>query len=54
VRSGRANKFDGKMSAFPGQAGDGSVDVEVCLAPDTMACLLRDEAFLQFVSSPAS
>ncbi|CAN6350841.1 unnamed protein product [Urochloa humidicola] len=53
VRSGRANKFDGKMSAFPGQAGDGSVDVEVCLAPDTMACLLRDEAFLQYVSSPA-
>ncbi|CAN6332878.1 unnamed protein product [Urochloa humidicola] len=53
VRSGRANKFDGKMSAFPGQAGDGSVDVEVCLAPDTMACLLQDEAFLQYVSSPA-
>ncbi|KAL6841459.1 hypothetical protein ACP4OV_028602 [Aristida adscensionis] len=53
VRSGRANKFDGKMSAFPGQAGDGSVDVEVCLAPDTMACLLRDEEFLQYVSSPA-
>jgi hypothetical protein len=50
VRSGRANKFDGKMSAFPGQAGDGSVDVEVCLAPDTMACLLRDEAFLQYVT----
>ncbi|XP_062179223.1 uncharacterized acetyltransferase At3g50280-like [Phragmites australis] len=53
VRSGRANKFDGKMSAFPGQAGDGSVDVEVCLAPDTMACLLRDDEFLQYVSSPA-
>ncbi|KAF8719605.1 hypothetical protein HU200_024346 [Digitaria exilis] len=52
VRSGRANKFDGKMSAFPGQAGDGSVDVEVCLAPDTMACLLRDEEFLQYVSTP--
>ncbi|KAG0518308.1 hypothetical protein BDA96_09G164900 [Sorghum bicolor] len=53
VRSGRANKFDGKMSAFPGQAGDGSVDVEVCLAPDTMARLLLDEEFLQYVSSPA-
>ncbi|KAL6609879.1 hypothetical protein ACP70R_039848 [Stipagrostis hirtigluma subsp. patula] len=53
VRSGRANKFDGKMSAFPGQAGDGSVDVEVCLAPDTMACLLRDDEFLKYVSSPA-
>ncbi|KAJ1263165.1 hypothetical protein BS78_09G162800 [Paspalum vaginatum] len=53
VRSGRANKFDGKMSAFPGQAGDGSVDVEVCLAPDTMAFLLLDDEFLQYVSSPA-
>ncbi|CAD6271982.1 unnamed protein product [Miscanthus lutarioriparius] len=53
VRSDRANKFDGKMSAFPGQAGDGSVDVEVCLAPDTMARLLLDEEFLQYVSSPA-
>ncbi|KAM0877468.1 hypothetical protein ACQ4PT_035461 [Festuca glaucescens] len=50
VRSGRANKFDGKMSAFPGQAGDGSVDVEVCLAPDTMARLLGDDEFLQYVS----
>ncbi|KAI5019238.1 hypothetical protein ZWY2020_044126 [Hordeum vulgare] len=50
VRSGRANKFDGKMSAFPGQAGDGSVDVEVCLAPDTMGRLLSDDEFLQFVS----
>ncbi|KAL8139743.1 hypothetical protein V2J09_005764 [Rumex salicifolius] len=28
VRSGRANKFDGKMSAFPGRRGGGSVDVE--------------------------
>uniref|UniRef100_A0A0D9WH54 Acetyltransferase n=1 Tax=Leersia perrieri TaxID=77586 RepID=A0A0D9WH54_9ORYZ len=50
VRSGRANKFDGKMSAFPGQAGDGSVDVEFCLAPDTMARLLGDDEFLQYVS----
>jgi hypothetical protein len=53
VRSGRANKFDGKMSAFPGQAGDGSVDVEVCLAPDTMARLLGDDEFLQCVSPAA-
>jgi hypothetical protein len=53
VRSGRANKFDGKMSSFPGQAGDGSIDVEVCLAPDTMAHLLLDKEFLQYVSSPA-
>uniref|UniRef100_A0A0E0L371 Acetyltransferase n=1 Tax=Oryza punctata TaxID=4537 RepID=A0A0E0L371_ORYPU len=50
VRSGRANKFDGKMSAFPGQAGDGSVDVEFCLSPDTMGRLLGDHEFLQYVS----
>uniref|UniRef100_J3L5Y0 Acetyltransferase n=1 Tax=Oryza brachyantha TaxID=4533 RepID=J3L5Y0_ORYBR len=52
VRSGRANKFDGKMSAFPARAGDGSVDIEVCLAlaPDPMAALLRDSEFMQFVS----
>ncbi|XP_048565234.1 protein ENHANCED PSEUDOMONAS SUSCEPTIBILITY 1-like [Triticum urartu] len=53
VRSGRANKFDGKMSAFPGRSGDGSVDIEVCLAPDTMAALLRDDEFMQYVSCPA-
>ncbi|KAF3648324.1 putative eukaryotic translation initiation factor 3 subunit F-like [Capsicum annuum] len=28
-RSGRANKFDGKIPAFPGREGGGSVDVEV-------------------------
>ncbi|MCD7454775.1 hypothetical protein HAX54_026069 [Datura stramonium] len=28
VRSGRANKFDGKISAFPGRKGGGSVDLE--------------------------
>ncbi|PWZ11378.1 BAHD acyltransferase DCR [Zea mays] len=53
VRSGRANKFDGKMSAFPGRAGDGSVDIEVCLTPDTMAALLRDTEFMQYVSGPS-
>ncbi|KQK10631.1 protein ENHANCED PSEUDOMONAS SUSCEPTIBILTY 1 [Brachypodium distachyon] len=53
VRSGRANKFDGKMSAFPGRAGDGSVDIEICLEPDTMAALLRDAQFMQYVSCPS-
>ncbi|XP_062207485.1 uncharacterized acetyltransferase At3g50280-like [Phragmites australis] len=53
VRSGRANKFDGKMSAFPGRPGNGSVDIEVCLPPDTMAALLRDGDFMQYVSCPS-
>ncbi|VAH66143.1 unnamed protein product [Triticum turgidum subsp. durum] len=52
VRSGRANKFDGKMSAFPGRSGDDSVDIEVCLAPDTMAALLRDDEFMHFFTLP--
>ncbi|XP_008785410.3 uncharacterized acetyltransferase At3g50280 [Phoenix dactylifera] len=50
VRSGRANKFNGKISAFPGREGGGSVDLEVCLAPDTMAALLQDDEFMQYVS----
>ncbi|KAK6120288.1 hypothetical protein DH2020_045979 [Rehmannia glutinosa] len=50
VRSGRANKFDGKISAFPGPEGNGSVDLEVVLAPETMAVLENDLEFLQYVS----
>ncbi|KAI3788543.1 hypothetical protein L2E82_01312 [Cichorium intybus] len=50
VRSGKANKFDGKISAFPGRDGDGSVDLEVVLAPETMAGLERDQEFMQYVS----
>ncbi|KAL5983273.1 hypothetical protein ACLOJK_017357 [Asimina triloba] len=49
VRSGRANKFDGKISAFPGRDGNGSVDLEVCLAPATMAGLEADAEFMQYV-----
>jgi len=50
VRSGRANKFDGKISAFPGREGGGSVDLEVVLAPETMAGLESDPEFMQYVS----
>ncbi|KAL6987749.1 hypothetical protein U1Q18_013497 [Sarracenia purpurea var. burkii] len=50
VRSGRANKFDGKMSAFPGRDGGGSVDLEVVLAPATMAGLETDMEFMQYLS----
>lgn len=50
VRSGKANKFDGKISAFPGREGGGSVDLEVCLAPETMAALLQDNEFMHYVS----
>ncbi|XP_073034145.1 uncharacterized acetyltransferase At3g50280-like [Primulina eburnea] len=50
VRSGKANKFDGKISAFPGREGNGSVDLEVVLAPETMAGLENDLEFMQYVS----
>lgn len=49
VRSGRANKFDGKISAFPSRFGDGSVELEVVLAPETMEGILADEEFMQYV-----
>ncbi|KAK7379349.1 hypothetical protein VNO80_04807 [Phaseolus coccineus] len=50
VRSGGANKFDGKMSAFPGRNGGGSVDLEVVLAPHTMDQLHSDPEFMFYVS----
>ncbi|RAL51276.1 hypothetical protein DM860_010778 [Cuscuta australis] len=50
VRSGRANKFDGKISAFPGREGGGTVDLEVVLAPETMAGIESDPEFMQYVS----
>ncbi|OVA06477.1 Transferase [Macleaya cordata] len=53
VRSGKANKFDGKISAFPGREGGGSVDLEVCLAPETMSELENDWEFMQYVSDMA-
>ncbi|XP_028779773.1 uncharacterized acetyltransferase At3g50280-like [Neltuma alba] len=51
VRSGGANKFDGKISAFPGREGGGSVDLEVLLAPETMEGLESDLEFMAYASS---
>ncbi|KAM7271112.1 hypothetical protein ACFE04_030326 [Oxalis oulophora] len=50
VRSGKANKFDGKISAFPGRDGNGTVDLEVVLAPETMDAIESDYEFMQYVS----
>lgn len=52
VRCGTANKFDGKVSAFPGREGGGSVDLEVCLIPEYMAALLNDKEYMDAVSPP--
>jgi hypothetical protein len=45
ARSGWANKFDGKVSAYPGKK-EGSVDLEICLLPPFMAALDTDPHFL--------
>lgn len=45
IRSGYANKFDGKVTLYPGLQGDGSMDLEMCLVPDSMRAILCDEEF---------
>lgn len=52
LRSGYANKFDGKVTSYPGWEGGGSVDLEVCLLPEYMASLEADEEFMAAVSHP--
>ena len=49
LRSGYANKFDGKVSSYPGKEG-GSIDLEMCLPPDSMSTLESDEEFMDAVS----
>lgn len=48
VRSGRANKFEGKVSLYPGR--DGGIDVEVTLLADHMAALEEDDELWAAVS----
>nr|KYP31498.1 putative acetyltransferase At3g50280 family [Cajanus cajan] len=50
VRSGYANKFDGKVTSYPGREGGGSIDLEVCLLPHTMSELESDMEFMNAVS----
>ncbi|KAF3515407.1 hypothetical protein F2Q69_00000306 [Brassica cretica] len=51
VRSGYGGKFDGKVSAYPGREGGGSIDLEVCLLPEFMEALESDQEFMSLVSS---
>ncbi|KAF9609393.1 hypothetical protein IFM89_015734 [Coptis chinensis] len=48
VRSGCGNKFDGKMTVFPGVA-KGSMEIEACVSPKTLTALGEDSEFMQFV-----
>ncbi|KAH7845321.1 hypothetical protein Vadar_000594 [Vaccinium darrowii] len=46
IRSGFANKLDGKVMFYPGYEGGGSMDLEVNLPPETMAALESDGEFM--------
>ncbi|KAG5542117.1 hypothetical protein RHGRI_021844 [Rhododendron griersonianum] len=46
IRSGYANKRDGKVMFYPGYEGSGSMDLEVNLPPETMAALESDQEFM--------
>lgn len=50
VRSGCANKTDGKVTSHPGRKGGGSVDLEICLLPEFMNALELDDEFMAAVS----
>ncbi|KAK8644178.1 hypothetical protein V6N13_123493 [Hibiscus sabdariffa] len=50
VRSGSSNKFHGKLTLFCGAEG-GSIDVEVCLSPETLEAIANDEEFIDTVTN---
>ncbi|KAI3864718.1 hypothetical protein MKW92_049344 [Papaver armeniacum] len=50
ARCGFNNKFDGKVTAYRGLTGVGSVLLEVCLPPESMSALEFDEEFMDSVS----
>jgi hypothetical protein len=50
VRSGYANKFDGKITSYPGQEGGGRIDLEVCVSPNKMMALETDKEFMSSTS----
>ncbi|XP_016557759.1 uncharacterized acetyltransferase At3g50280 [Capsicum annuum] len=49
VRSGMANKSDGMITLYPG-VEEGSVDIEVCLLPETLQALENDQEFMEAVT----
>ncbi|KAK3156911.1 hypothetical protein QOZ80_2AG0113720 [Eleusine coracana subsp. coracana] len=52
VRSGPANKMDGKTTVYQGRGGQGAIGLEVCLAPDALARLVDDKEFMDAVAVP--
>ncbi|OMO58114.1 Transferase [Corchorus olitorius] len=49
VRSGSANKFDGKITLFCG-VEEGSIDIEACLSPEALEAMGNDEEFMDSVA----
>ncbi|VFQ64453.1 unnamed protein product [Cuscuta campestris] len=49
VRSGGGNKHDGKTTLFAGRE-EGSVEIELCLHPNTLLRLRNDPEFLEYVT----
>ncbi|XP_074314721.1 putative acetyltransferase At3g50280 [Silene latifolia] len=50
VLGGYVNMDDGKLVMTPGRDGDGSVNVDVVLKPETMNDLELDEEFMSFTT----
>jgi hypothetical protein len=50
VRSGVGNKFDGKLTVFPGPE-EGSMDFEACLSPETLLAMADDVEFKEALVS---
>lgn len=50
VRSGAGNKFDGKLTVYPGME-EGSMDFEACLSPETLQAMIDDSEFMETFAS---
>ncbi|KAM3738978.1 hypothetical protein ACB098_09G170900 [Castanea mollissima] len=50
VRSGVSNKYDGKLTVFPGME-EGSMDFEACLSPETLQAMADDAEFMEALAS---
>ncbi|XP_057481962.1 uncharacterized acetyltransferase At3g50280-like [Actinidia eriantha] len=49
VRSGSANKIGRKITLFQG-VEEGSIDIEVCLSPETLTAMADDEEFMEAIN----
>ena len=50
VLSGYGNIFDGKVTANQGREGEGSVDLQIGLRPETMSALESNKELMSYVS----